>query len=55
MSATFLLKLYSLTKTEKYKESALNAIHAVQKNIMPIGDGNILKPIGLAAAFLIHR
>lgn len=37
MSVTFLLKLYELTKTEKYRSSALRAIDAVCKEIVPVG------------------
>lgn len=37
MSVTFLLKLYELTKIEKYRSSALRAIDAVCKEIVPVG------------------
>lgn len=37
MSVTFLLKLYELTKNEKYRSSALRAIDAVCKEIVPVG------------------
>ncbi len=37
MSATFLLKLYELTKDEQYKASALKAIEIVSKEIVPTG------------------
>lgn len=37
MSVTFLLKLYELTKIEKYCSSALRAIDAVCKEIVPVG------------------
>ena len=37
MSVTFLLKLYELTKNEKYRSFALRAIDAVCKEIVPVG------------------
>lgn len=37
MSVTFLLKLYELTKKEKYKTAALKAMNAVTENIIPEG------------------
>lgn len=37
MSVTFLLKLYELTKNEKYRSSALRAIDVVCKEIVPVG------------------
>ena len=37
MSVTFLLKLYRLTKNNKYRDAAIKAIDAVQKNIIPVG------------------
>ena len=37
MSVTFLLKLYELTKKEKYKTAALKAMSAVIENVIPQG------------------
>lgn len=37
MSVTFLLKLYELKKDSKYLTAALQAIHTVMKDIIPIG------------------
>lgn len=37
LSATFLLKLYELTKDDKYRQSALKAIAIVSKEIVPTG------------------
>ncbi|MGZ5191062.1 MAG: hypothetical protein ACXWCZ_08560 [Flavisolibacter sp.] len=37
MSVTFLLKLYSLTKKEIYKQSALRAMNAVIEKVIPVG------------------
>lgn len=37
MSVTFLLKLYELTKDEKYRTVALKAMQAVMKDIVPAG------------------
>jgi hypothetical protein len=37
MSVTFLLKLYELTNNDKYLQSAINAMQAVIKNNIPIG------------------
>lgn len=37
MSVSFLLKLFELTNKEEYKLSALRAINAVMKNIIPVG------------------
>jgi hypothetical protein len=37
MSVTFLLKLYGLTKNDKYKIAALRAMDAVTSKIIPIG------------------
>lgn len=37
MSVTFLLKLYELTKGEKYLSSAVKAMEAVIENIIPVG------------------
>lgn len=37
MSITFLLKLYEMTKEEKYKEAALKALKVVSEEIVPVG------------------
>ncbi len=37
MSVSFLLKLYQISKLEKYKESALKALDVIEKEIVPIG------------------
>ena len=47
LSVTFLLKLYELTHKEEYKRAAFKAMNAVIHEIIRLGSGKTLKPIGL--------
>lgn len=38
MSVTFLLQMYEITKSERYKQSALKAIDAVMRKNIPVGE-----------------